>query len=239
MGQPVDSESSSRSAIQRTGWTILLATFSGPDHQQEAARYRDQVSSAGLSDAWVEPVASGTAVFYGQYPAVDDARAQEDLAAIKGMTLNGRRAFQASYLTRIPGDASASGLHAFDLRTVRQTWRTTRALYSLQIAAFESEVGRDDRQRMDAAEQYAARLRAEGEEAYFYHGDRFSTVTVGVFGEDAIDMEAGGLLAPEVMALREKYPHNIYNGREIVTKKHLPSGQVRESIQPSFLVLVP
>ena len=53
--------------------------------------------------------------------------------------------------------------------------------YTLQVAAWE------DPGRSAKAQAYAAELRAQGYEAYAYHGLRLSIVTIGAFGPKIFD----------------------------------------------------
>jgi hypothetical protein len=57
----------------------------------------------------------------------------------------------------------------------------TRAMWSLQIMAF-----RDNPRRKEAAVQAVEALRAQGVEAYYYHGESISSVCVGAWPRGAV-----------------------------------------------------
>jgi hypothetical protein len=90
----------------------------------------------------------------------------------------------------------------------------------------------------------AARLRADGDQAYFYHGPNRSLVTVGLFTEQDFGVEQqpapdGGVLfiptyGQRVRELQKKFSYNLGNGRTIIEK----SGDKKLGEQPSFLVRV-
>lgn len=108
--------------------------------------------------------------------------------------------------------------------------------YSLQVAVFYNTPGFD--QRKGAALEYVKDLRSRGYQAYYYHGERASMVTVGLFGDDAIvQREDGPHYNDEVKALQTKeetFLYNLENGRK---KYRIEDGQ-RIPV-PSLLVHVP
>ena len=104
--------------------------------------------------------------------------------------------------------------------------------YSLQVAFYDAESGPEYRR---LAEQEARNLRKKGAEAYFYHGDNMSLVTVGVF-EDSDFVQVGNSFAygDNVKLLQAKFPYNMGNGHLVPEKKD----NVIVGNQPSFLVKV-
>ena len=106
-----------------------------------------------------------------------------------------------------------------------------QGLYSLQVAVFDEEGGKQFR---EAAEAHARQLREEGYDAYYYHAQR-STVTVGLFlYEEAFTQEIGvaDRYSPLVRALQERFPHNLFNG--VVILERADGRTMRE--QPSIII---
>ena len=79
--------------------------------------------------------------------------------------------------------------------------------HSLQVAVFAG----DETKRRSDAERYCARLRGEGHEAYYYHGRRVSSVTIGAFTSRDFNLDTG-MVSPRLERLQEQFPHNLYNG---------------------------
>ena len=89
-----------------------------------------------------------------------------------------------------------------------------------------------------AAEQAVARLRADGEQAFYHHGPSASTITVGVFGESDHD-PAGGFDSHRPTEARERHPHNLVNGQGFHETLRTDSGQAVRRLQRSQLVAIP
>ena len=85
------------------------------------------------------------------------------------------------------------------------------------------------------AELAAAKLRQEGEQAWYYHGPTMSMVCVGVFDETDYDPQTPTLRSPKLRETQKRHPNNLYNGAGIM-EKH--KGGV-PALQPSSLVEIP
>ncbi len=121
----------------------------------------------------------------------------------------------------------------------RPEWALANAdgVYSLQIAVFYPEPGFTESRR--AAVELVAELRRQGHEAYYYHGDVQSMVTVGTFDESVVIQTEHGkqMLSPQVKALQASNPrfkYNYQNGR--VLTKRIGGTKYPSS---SFLVKIP
>ncbi len=205
-------------------WSVLLATFSGEDARANAMGARDQIARRYpmLKDAFVRPTTRGSVVLYGRFEGTrdKDPAAKAALDMVHGIQQDGQRVFGRAMLTRVGAapDNAPPGPH--DLRTVRA--QAPRAvLYSLQVAAWigsdmkEQEMPMREVKR--AAEAYCAQLRAQGNEAYYFHDydTLTSVVTVGVFGKDAYDSRST-LYSPEVESVARKFPKSLVNGEEVL-----------------------
>ncbi|MEM9083789.1 MAG: hypothetical protein AAGB34_09345 [Planctomycetota bacterium] len=224
----LNSESDSASAA--SSWTILLASLpegaSLADGQNQASKL---VSLLRREDIEAVQGSSGVAVVMGRYRGANDQRAQKDLDWVRSLQVQARRPFARAYLQ--PPTAVDLGKRA-DLNVVNaQSLGRDRAKYSLQVAVYESD---DREEAKEAAEEATVRFREDGEEAYFYHGPNRSMVLIGLFGDHDLDPRTNTPITPELLELKERYPHNLVNGRTIT---RTIGG--RERAQPSMLVLIP
>ncbi len=209
---------------EKPTWSVLLASFSGEDHRANAIGACEQIVRRYpmLKGAFVRSTTRGTVVLYGRFEGTRDkdpaAKAAIDL--VHGIQQDGQRVFGRAMLTRVGAapDSAPPGPH--DLRTVRAQ-APKGVLYSLQVAAWigsdlkEQEMPMREVKR--AAEAYCAQLRAQGNEAYYFHDydTLISIVTVGVFGKDAYDSRST-LYSPEVEAVARKFPKSLVNGEEVL-----------------------
>jgi len=87
--------------------------------------------------------------------------------------------------------------------------------YSLQVAAFEPTDNFGEYKQ--AAAEYCKLLRDKGYEAYYYHAQASSVVTVGVFGPDAVVTDPAGrtYYNEQVRGLQrdDLLKYNLLNGR--------------------------
>ncbi len=222
-------------------WKIALATAPATSDDiatmQLLANVRVQT---GLPGARLEKRGKVLVVTSGAFASAADPAAQEELARVRGLVIDGRRPYATASLLPPGAEAGAGTDGEMNLATLRQR-AGSRAAFTLQIAAYERNDGKDASPEdlaeiRRAAEVAAKQLRADGEEAYFYHGPRRSMVTVGVFSEKEYDTSRPGRESPALRLLKEKYKYNLVNGAPIrVRTRANPEGVV----QPSFVVAVP
>ncbi|MBL0927219.1 MAG: hypothetical protein IBJ11_06140 [Phycisphaerales bacterium] len=226
---------SARVRGRQVGWSILLESLrdsgDGPAAQRAAQQRLDEIAEAlGRSDLRLQRERRGWAIVAGSYNGPSDPKAQADLKRLQDFEINGSRPFSRAFLAPPPAQADPGKSPENNLAKVRELIGD-EAKYTLQIAVYESP---DREEAKRAAESAAAALRAEGEQAFYYHGPRRSMVTVGVFGPRDIN-DKGVEVSPVLAALRQKYPHNLMNGREILERS--PGAEARR--QPSTLVAIP
>lgn len=221
-------------------WAILLMSFTGDAHAESARAAITGIITQlpDLSDVRVERVGKGSAIVMGRFVAPSDADAKETLKKVKTIHANGRPAFQSAMLVRISaGDLGPPAPH--DLRTLRARFPNTKPLYTLQLGAWSTfgDASIKYAQSRVAAEQYAARLRAQGVEAWFHHDEdsETSVVTIGHFNSTAYDSRST-LFSPEVEALFEKYPVHLVNGEPVEIQ--VKSGSTPGSRKPQAPRLV-
>ena len=176
-------------------YTILLSTMSGPSHAARIATYRDIVRKHTQwpeSDLTVlQKGQDASALYYGTYDSFDQARAR--LSQIRDMkNPQGGKPFAAAIIVPLPG--RDFGPKEWNLANVKT------GAYTLCVGQWVDDPKVSFFQRREAAVKHCKELRAEGHEAYFYHGDSDSLVTVGIFGPKAVKMvRTGDTLRPQIV----------------------------------------
>jgi hypothetical protein len=226
---------------QQGAWSIVIAA--GADEAAEAAS-RELLAKVqregGLPEAYAERRGKAVVIAYGRYSGPDDPRAQRDLARIRDITVDGEKPFIGAVLVPPPFEALPGSIPEYDLNNVKRT-RGKDALYTLQVAIYTRlDTNNPKPQELaefrKAAEKAVIELRREGEEAFYYHGPRGSTVTVGVFGPEDHDPTKPGSDSFVLREARRRHPLNLVNGAPLLTRTR---GQTQAKPQPSFLVPIP
>ena len=227
----------------QTGWSVLLASVTGAEHQANANAIREEVVRRypQLNDAYVSTTQRGSVVLVGHFTGPQDPAAQAELKVVKEINEGNMRAFPRAMLTRMGAGAEAGPPGPNDLRIVRRT-RPNATLYSLQIAVW-SAFGTNELKMSDikrSAETLCRQLRAEGHDAYYFHDfdTKTSIVTVGVFGADAYDSKST-LYVPEVEAVMKKFPKHLVNGEELLMPVDMRDPTGKTMPQSPRLVEIP
>lgn len=243
-----------KTAARAGTWSIILASFRGPEQAQLAEmgvkRVRDE---AKISDVFAEVRGPATVVAIGRYADPGSPEAVRRLADVRETRVGGGRPFIAAFLAP-PGDVANVGSRPeYNLLKAREEFGE-RCKYTLQVAVYgredlmQGKSGRDPTESelaesRKAAEDAAAKLRQEGELAFYFHGPRRSMVTIGMWNDDDLgsrgsETELPREENPELVALRKRFPQNLYNGAAIRERsKFDPTG--KGSMQASSLVKVP
>jgi len=201
-------------------WAIPLATSASSNHQLEIQdKFRALVAEfpqlrPGL---WVHSNERGSKIMYGRFDGVDDESARAQLAMLKSLVSGDRRPFASSFIARVELGATA---HVHDIRTLRRRLPNVNPLYTLDIATWISsdEGGEAEWTEMKRrAEAYAAQLRAQGVEAWFYHGEsqRVTSVTVGAFDRTVVN-PVSGLYDDAMRDLVRRFPVRLTNGEPLM-----------------------
>jgi len=205
----------------RGRWSVMIATFTQPDHAERADAFRAQLvrEYPELAQASVVRVGRGSAIAVGRFGAPGEKEAQAELKRVKAIERNGGRPFAGAMLLRASTDSLPGAVKPHDIRNLRARHPKMRNLQSLQVAAWSTfgEKGVDYAEMRRAAERYCAELRARGHEAWFHHDEdrETSVVTVGAFDERAYDARST-LFAPEVEDLMRKFPAHLTNGEPVL-----------------------
>lgn len=232
-GRSLFGGSGSGGAQDVAAWSIGLATFSGPDRAASAAAAAERFRSADrvLSDAFVVSRGNRAVVLLGEYASPSSREAVALLERVRAVRIDGEQLFKTAFFVP-PRSAAASDL---DLRMARAAFDADA---TLQVGAY----GRIDRkfpteneiaEFRALAEEAAAELRAQGEQAFYFHGPSMSMVTVGAMRFEDLEANPGIL-----RVLRERFPHNLLNGAGIREKIRTEAGEDWR-LQPSQLVAIP
>jgi hypothetical protein len=165
-------------------YTIYCQAITGADHLERSRALRQLLrENTPLKDWYVVHGTDQSTLYYGFYRSVDPrdpanadegARAMRDLKSIRTMVdTRGIRLFSASLPVLIDApDPSAN-----------PAWDLTRsgAYWSLEIAVY-----RDSPDRKQAAVDAVREARAQGIEAYYYHGETASSVCIGAWPKQAV-----------------------------------------------------
>jgi nucleoside-diphosphate-sugar epimerase len=131
-------------------------------------------------------------------------------------------------------------LPQFNLAKAKEQFGEKAALYTLQVGVY----GRRDlpnpkeadlKEVRKTAEEAAAKLRKEGELAFYYHGPTMSMVTIGVYDEKDFDPQIPNFESQRLREAKKRNPLNLYNGAGVKIK---PKGSPA-TMQPSGLVEIP
>jgi hypothetical protein len=203
----------------REAWTIVVYGYRGEERGPAAREALDWITrNTGLTGFRPEERGEATVIAYGHYTDPRSERALGDLARLKAVDVDGAHPFEDAVIT--PPAYVGLGQHPeYDLRRARENF--PGGVYTLQVGFYGvpgkllSELPPKDQEEIrGAGEQAAVNLRREGELAFYYHGPTGTTVTVGVFSDADIDLTKQ-YESLEVRALRERFPHNLVNGKEL------------------------
>jgi hypothetical protein len=228
------SETGGSAASKRATWSILLGVATGSGADRQAATLAAIATREGrMPGTFIEPRGDGFAVLYGEYDDPGSPEAKKDLAAARLVEIGGAKPFEAAIMAApaVRGTAGATPEH--DLRLAKQFSGAKKASFTLQIGIY----ARSDREKptkeqvaefRKAAEDAAKTLRAQGEQAFYFHGSERSTVTLGLFptSDD-----------PAIKLVQKRFPNHMINGQTTTNAKADQQGGVKG--QPSFVVTIP
>ena len=209
-------------AVGGPGFAIVLATFGGDAHREQANQFRDRAAillpdMAGSMR--LHPSAGGSLVVCGEYSGWKDPNAKQDIRTLQEMTINGVQVFPQAMLTELLSQRDPNSIDDAELVSLRLRYPDIRVLYTLEIAIWgDFESGQwPEGTRRNAAERYARSLRLRGVPAFYHHDParEMSMVTVGVFDHRAIDGQTG-LRSPQVERFLMDFPERMVNGEQII-----------------------
>jgi hypothetical protein len=225
----------------------VLVAFRGPDSQSSAQVALRQIQSkAGLPEAFLEPRGENWTVAMGRYADPASKEAQEDLKRAKTARIDGQVILGGAFLAPPYSSHGQGPIGDFDLRNARQGLKPRDARYTLQVGVYaRSDYAMPSPAEVaefrKAAEEAAAKLRREGELAFFNHGPTMSIVTVGVFGDEDYDAQAFVDKSPALQQARQRFPLSLLNGKgRRVRVPGVPANSPKAwRMDPSLLVALP
>jgi hypothetical protein len=192
--------------------TILLTYLTDPEnHVQHAeACRRGLTEKLGWKGVFVISKAGQSELYWGRYRSVEEARTNLATA----------RAYQTGEGVKPFGKATVVTLPGKDIGPPEWNLRNCPAAYTLLVAVFTNDPERNYIGRRKFAVDYCRRLREGGYEGYFYHGPVVSHVTIGAFGESAVEfkrdqpVERAVIRDPRILELQKpgEFPHLAVNG---------------------------
>ena len=194
------------------GFTILLATTRGSRHIQNARLERDTLEKAGWRNVYIVTKADHSEVLWGKYRTLKSA--QDDLRTAKEhRDAQGRMPFIGAIIRPMPGK-----------NVGRPEWSLLKArgAYTVLMATYFNVPKRGLFGRKKAAADLCEIWRKKGYEAYYYHGPARSHVTIGVFGDSAvqtISVDRGirtVIRDQRIVKIIQEFPQlNVNDGQEI------------------------
>ncbi|MCC6681547.1 MAG: hypothetical protein IT445_11655 [Phycisphaeraceae bacterium] len=213
----MSSPSTDQEPIAGHDWSIPLITFEGPDRFKQIEKARRQLLDHNLPDMWFEDYQNKATLYSGRFASPGDPQTQQTLDRIREIEIEGDKPYAKVKIIPLVGGHRVQ-LDPFDLQQFV-------GFFSLQVAVFTENYAGD---RRAAAEQVTRDLRQKGEEAYFYHGPRNSSVCIGLFTyDDFIIVNNVSHYGPRIKDLQARYPFNLIDA---------PPGtepQPQETSQPS------
>jgi hypothetical protein len=230
-------------AVEPTWWSVSVAAVPS-GRMDHAESILQTVRDAGLTGAYIALRDARPVVAFGRYTDPADADAQAGLQRVRRTVIGGISPFAGAMLAPPVQIRTGSNTDEANLRTVRERFGKAQGAYTLQIGAYgRGDLGKPTPDELALfqreAENAVRQLRAQGEEAFYYHGPNMSMITVGVLSETDHD----GSTQPPIESarlreLRRKFPNNLLNGTGIRETVRTESGTAKR-LQASRLVAIP
>jgi len=234
-------------------YTVLLYTFTGPEHIAQSRYYKaNTVQQAGwdADDLFILHQAHMSRLFWGRCRTYQQAqRLAERAQAYTPPRAPGMHPYEGATVMEIPG--YQVGPPQWDLRNVSAAYTVLVGVYWNDPDAVIKGTNRPYIGRQEFAVTHCQELREQGEEAYYYHDVTQSIVTVGTFGPAAVREEQqpnprGGIVTKRVIAdpavgeVLRRHRWLVQNGaRREVAPANMPPGQRQWLRKPSYVIRVP
>jgi hypothetical protein len=158
-------------------YTILLYTHAAPTtHARDAKTHLEKARRyTGWSDLYVISHENESSLYRGRFRTTEDAQG-ELMESKTYLTPQKIRLFARAHLVRIPG--KDIGPPEWSLANA-----PPEAIYTVQVGVFFNVPDKDYFERKARAVRCCTELRKQNYEAYYYHGQSTSIVTIGLFPE--------------------------------------------------------
>ncbi len=198
------------------GYTILLATMKGPDHDAQAKRYKSKTEKdTGWNDLYIVHKSGHSELYWGRYRTIKDARPN----------LVRAKKYRTPAEVQVYAQAIVVPVQGKDIGPPEWNLRKAQGTYSLLVAVFQDDADRNYVGRKKFAIQYCRRLRENGYEAYYYHSLAKSAVTIGTFGASAVRITSDEdgrrqeqILDPGLRSVKNDFPRLAINGNAQKTR---------------------
>lgn len=232
-GGPAPGVPSSPAAGGDAAYTIMLQVFNDPvSHVRDAEAYKARLER---ENRWTGLLAVHKAghseLFWGRYP--NQPAAEKDLTAAKPL-------FPRAIVVPLPGK---------DVGPPEWNLKNAQGDFSLLVAVYKDDPSRNYYNRKEKALYSCRGLRDKNVDAYYYHGDSTSHVTIGIFGPNSVRMKLSPVtqqleqevLDPRIGALRKEFPDLLVNGNTVSQVLRDPRTQriVRKQAQQTHLIRIP
>ncbi len=191
-------------------FSILLSVMTDPANHVHHANHYKKVLSEGLhwKDLFVINKAGQSDLYWGRYASI--AGAQKNLKRAKAhRTQIGTQPFAMATVVALPGE---------DIGPSEWNLRNADGTYTLLVAVFRNLPERKYMGRRRRAVDYCRALRDKGYDGYFYHDTYISHVTIGLFGDKAVEyyldqgVQRTVVRERRVARLQKDFPALLVNG---------------------------
>lgn len=226
------------------GWSILISRVPEGSEGDAAGRLERIRTRGGLPDAALQRRGGGLVIAVGSFASPTSPEAKAALARVRATQVNGARPYAYAFFAPPTGEGVAGSNPEWDLRNVRARLGSN-AEYTLQVGVYARVGGgvptpEEVAEFRRAAEQAVASLRADGEQAFYYHGPTSSTITIGAFDASEHDSSVSPPIeSRHLRELRKRHPHNLVNGAGFRETATTDSGRSIQRLQRSQLVQIP
>lgn len=225
-------------------WTIMLLHLKGSAQDPAINAVLRSVKANGVPEAFIETRGETALIVVGKFDSPASSDAQAMLKRVKEIVIDGQRPYMAAHMLPPPAQTLKGTVPEWDLRNAKAKYGKN-AEFTLQVNIYTNPSGRASASELKefqkAAEDAVRTLRKENAEAFYYHDQAGSTVTVGLFSQDELD--SGFSLKPGagsgVRELQKRFPYAMVNGAGVKDKSVDAQGKPVESMRPSFIVRVP
>ncbi len=234
--QPSQPSPSPGLSNENASYTILLCIFRGENHMAEARNTKSTLErTTSWHDLFVVHKVGWSELYRGKYMSMEEA--QGDLKKVKAWRDSlGAQPFTMAMVMALPG--KEVGPPEWNLL------RTT-GVFTMVVAEFYDVPEASYVGRKDFAVRCCREFRAEGLEAYYYHGPAKSFVCIGSFPEASYpSIREGGEIKrvakdERIKAILKRFPYLAVNGRQEVFVVHSKSGESQKLATSSYVMEIP
>jgi len=222
---------------QDAEYTILLYVLRSADHADRIQSFKSQTEQdTGWKGLFVITEAGHSELYRGKY--ADHKEASKNLAEAKNYRTPLRvTPYAQAIILPLPGSQPGP---------VEWNLRHAKGAYTVVVATFHDVPEAKYFGRKANAVAYCRQLREKGKEAYFHHGPANSLVTVGTFGEAAVQMvQRDDRRTPQIqdqgiIAVQREFPYLAVNGRQQLSKQvSQATGQIEKVPDKSYPARIP